>query len=133
MEKEKARQLVETVEEAKPTPTRALQPQDLKIVQSKMVLETKADGEQSSQSARHEIEIHNSGNVPYKGIQLKFVYLSRSGKALQTKTHSITHTVLPGATLKLADINVNDISSSVAGLQTTVIYADIGSSNPSNQ
>jgi len=39
LQKEQAQKLVETVEEAKPTATRVLGPQDLRIVLAKMALE----------------------------------------------------------------------------------------------
>ena len=133
LEKEQARQHVETVEEAKPTFTRVQKPQDLKIVQSKMELEKKTDTGKPLNTARHEIEIHNGGNVPYKEIQIRFVYLSRTGNKLETRTHSIDQSILPGTTLKLASFRVDGIPSSVTNLQATIICADIAPSIPPKQ
>lgn len=133
LEKKQARQLVETVEEAKPTSTRVFAPRDLKIVQSKMELETKVNRETSSQTALHEVEIYNGGNVSYREIQLKFVYLSRGGKELEVRIHPVVQTIPPGSTVKLANIEVDNIPSSAAILQTTIIYADIGPSTRASQ
>jgi hypothetical protein len=133
LEKEQTKKLVETVEEAKPTATRVLNPQDLKIVQSKLVLETRDEGGKQSHTARHEIEIYNGGNVSYMKIQLRLDYLNRSGKKIETRTHAIVQTISPGATLKLPSIAIDNVPSSAADLQTTIVYADIATSTPPNQ
>jgi len=94
-----------------------------------MVLERNAGTTKPSFSARHEIEIFNRGNVPYKEMRLNFVYLSRTGKALETRTYSIGQTILPGATLKLTDIRMAGFSSSAAESRVSIVYADIGNAS----
>ena len=119
----------ETVEKSEATAVRALKPADLEIVRSKMVLERNAGTARASFSARHEIEIFNRGNVPYKKIQLNFVYLSRTGKVLESRTHSIDQIILPGATLKLTDIRMVGLSESASESRVSIIYADIGNAS----
>jgi len=133
LEKEQAQQLVETIEQAKPSSTRALEPRDLKIVQSKMELESADSGDKTSSTARQEIEIYNGGNAPYREIQLRFAYRDRSGKVIASKTYSVTQTIRPGGALKLDNIKIADIPSSAATLQATIVYADIGLSSSSKQ
>jgi hypothetical protein len=119
----------ETVEKSEATAARALKPADLEIVRSKMVLERNAGTTKPSFSARHEIEIFNHGNVPYKEMRLNFVYLSRTGKVLETRTYSIGQTILPGATLKLTDIRMAGFSESAAESRVSIVYADIGNAS----
>jgi hypothetical protein len=133
LEKEEAQKRVETTEEAKPTATRVLAPQDLSIVESKMELATKLENKKTFHLARHEVEIHNGGNVSYKDIKLRFVYLDSSGKKLQSRTYSIAQTIVPGATLKLADIFVSDIPPAAASFQSMIVYADIAAPSSPKQ
>jgi hypothetical protein len=128
-EEEPAGLPVETVEKSEATATRALKPADLEIVRSKMVLERSAGTTKPSFSARHEIEIFNRGNVPYKEMRLNFVYLSRTGKVLETRTHSISQTILPGTTLKQTDIRMDGFSESAAESRVSIVYADIGNAS----
>ncbi len=123
LEQQQSSQVVEVVRQSKPTATRVLAPQDLVIVQSKTTLERKAGGK--AQIARHEIEIHNNGSVPYGGIQLSIDYLDRGGKVLASRTNPIASTVLPGATVKLGDITTDDLPASTASAKVAIVYADI--------
>ncbi len=127
LEKQQASQLVEVVQEAKPTPTRVLAPQDLEILQAAVRLEGAMGGQTESQVARHEIEIHNKGTVPYGKVQLDFSYLDRSGKILATRTQAVEQTILPGATLKIADLKIEGIPLSAVNSRIDILYADIGS------
>jgi len=126
LEKLQASQLVEVVKEAKPTPTRVLAPKDLEIVQSALRLEGVGGGKIESQTARHEIEIHNKGTVPYATIQLDLNYLDHSGKVLATLTQAVKQVILPGATLKIADIRIDGAPLSAVNSRVTIAYADIG-------
>ncbi len=130
LEKEQAQEMVETVEEAKSSPTRVLNPADLKITLSKMEPQPDTGQEKSSAIARHEVEIINSGTVAYKGIQLRFAYIGRDGEKLETKTHFIDKPIQAGATLRLSDISIDRIPSGAIKLDTTIAYADMGSPNP---
>jgi hypothetical protein len=130
LDKKKAQQMVETVEEAKPSSTRVLNPQDLKIVQSKMELQPAPGKDKESVAARHEVEIGNSGNVTYKDVQIRFVYLSAKGEQLGDKTQLIEKSVPAGTMLKLADISIGDVPASAVGLETTILCADIQPPNP---
>ena len=126
LEKEKADQVVEVVQESKPSPTRVLGPQDLDIVQSKMILEGASDMKPQSHAARHEIEIRNNGDVAYGEILLRFSYLDGMGKVRATKTQSVIRTLMPGAALVLSDILIDSIPASTADCRVSVVYADIG-------
>jgi hypothetical protein len=125
LEKEKSSKLVEVVKDSEPTPTRVLAPQDLEIIQSTMKLVREAAVKQLP-TARHEIEIRNVGKVSYGEIQLRVVYLDRNGKVLTTKTRSIAQTILPGITLKFADILIDGVPASAAACRVTIVYADMG-------
>ncbi len=46
-------------------------------------------------SVRNEIEIFNRGNVPYKEMRLNFVFLSQTGKVLETRIHSLAKQSCP--------------------------------------
>ncbi len=134
LEKEKAQQLVETVEEAKPTATRVLQPQDLRIALSQIVPETKKDkdGKQSS-AARHEMEIYNGGVVPYTEMQLKIDYRDRNGNTVETRTHTISRIVSPGSVLKAVNFTIEDVPSSATDALINILSADIApSASPNN-
>ena len=128
LEKEKAQQLVETVEEAKPSSTRVLNPQDLKIVRAKMEPHRKTVGEKPLHAARHEVDVYNGGKVAYAAFTLRFAYLSRSGETLETKTHPIAKPIQPGATLTIGDITVDDIPPLAVNADTTIASADIAPS-----
>jgi hypothetical protein len=123
LEKEQAQQMVEVARESKPTPTRVFAPQDLQIVQSRMQLETEPG--HKDRIARHEIEIRNSGNIPYSDIQLMFDYASRAGKQLATRTRSIPQKILPGDTINITDIAVTDIPASTADSKVSIVSADL--------
>jgi len=124
-EKETVDQPRETVEKSEVTATRVLKPQDLEIARSKTVLERNA-----GTAARHEVELVNRGNVPYKEVRLNFVYLSSAGKVVETRGHSVVQAVLPGAVLKLADIRIGGLPVSAVNARISIVYADIGNSPP---
>ena len=126
MEKGQAGRLVEVTQESPPSATRVLAPQDLQIVQSTTQLQEEPSGKRKSQTARHEIEIRNNGNVPYGRIQFRFDYLDRSRKTVATRNYSIVKTIMPGAALKLADIKADGIPALTASCTASVVYADIG-------
>lgn len=134
LEKEQAQQLVETVEEAKPSATRVFGSRDLKIVLSRIALEAKKDerGKQS-RTASHEIEIYNSGNVPYREIRLRIDYLDRNGNTVETRPHSLVQTISPGSSLKLANVSMDNVPSTAADAKITIISADIASPTASNK
>jgi hypothetical protein len=130
LEKEQAQQTVEKVEEAKPSPTRVIHPVDLKIRLSKMELQPDLSGEKQSAIRRHEVEIYNSGTLPYKGIQLSFAYYGRSGERLGTRTHFIGKSIPAATSLRLTDIVIDNIPAGATNLETAIAFADIESSNP---
>ena len=130
LEKQQIGRIVEVVQKSKPTPTRALSPPDLEIVQSKMQLEREAGRKGPLRTARHQIELRNSGSVPYAATQLRFAYLDRGGKVLDTRTHTVAQGILPGAILKVTDIVVSDLPSAVANCRASIDYADFGPAPP---
>ena len=130
MEKKRAGQLVETVEEAKPTATRVLDPPDLRIVQAGM---QPGDVPRGTAPARQEVEIFNGGNVAYTAIQLKITYHGSSGKRLGTTGYSIAQSIQPGATIRLESIPVADIPPDAAKSEIAISYADIVPGAPQKQ
>jgi hypothetical protein len=129
-EQKPAGQPMETVEKSEATATRVLKPQDLEIVHSKMILERNAGAAKPSVAARHEIEIFNHGNVYYKEIRLSFVYLSRTGKVLEARDHSVAQNIQPGTALNVTDIRMVGISESATNARVSIVYADVGSGPP---
>jgi hypothetical protein len=125
LEKEQAQQTVEVVRESKATPTRVFAPQDLQITQARMQLEKDSSNKEKIMAVRHEIEIRNSGNIPYSDIQLRFYYVSRTGKELATRTWSIPQKILPSATLSVTDILVTDVPASTADSKVVIVSADL--------
>jgi len=130
LEKEQAGRVVEVVQKSRPSLTRVFRPQDLEIVDSKMQLEENAGVKSQARAARHEIEIRNNGNVPYGEIQIRLLYLNRSGKVLTARTSSVARGILPGATLKVDDIVVGDLPDTVADCRVAIDYADLGPPPP---
>jgi hypothetical protein len=125
LEKQRAQEMVEVVQESKPTPTRVFAPWDLQVIQSKMQLEKDPAGNRESQAARHEIEIRNSGSVPYLEIQLKFNYFNRAGKELVSRTQIIPQRILPGALLIVTGIVVREVPASATDSRVVIVSADI--------
>jgi hypothetical protein len=130
LEKKEAQQQVETVEEAKPSSTRVLNPQDLKILQSRMEILSEPGKSKESAAARHEVEIGNTGTVDYTDIQIRFTYFSLRGERLSARTHSVAKSVPNGTTLKLSGISVGDIPASAARAEAAILFADIQSPSP---
>lgn len=127
LEKQRADQPVEIIQESIPTATRAFAPKDIQLSQSNMRLEEKADTSAPSNIARHEIEIRNIGTVAYEKIVLSFDYVDRGGKVLANRTYSVTRTILPDSALKLVDIVIDDVPLPTADFRVAVLYADMES------
>jgi hypothetical protein len=127
LEKEKSSRPVEIVQESKPSPTKALDPSDLKVLESKMSLEEKSEKPGESNIAHHEIEIQNIGDTTYQGIQLRFEYLDRRGKVLATKTYFVARKFLPRSTFKLDNIIIEDVPVAADRFRVDVDFADIAS------
>ncbi len=120
----------ETVEKSETTATRVLKPQDLEIGRSQMTVDRSVDASgKPFFAARHEIEIFNRGSVPYREMRLRIAYLSSTGKTLETKHHTIDQTILPGASLKIADLRTDGLTESPAASRISILYADIGNSS----
>jgi hypothetical protein len=119
LEKQRAVQSVEVVQQSRPTATRVLMPRDLEVLNPTMQME-------SGHSALHGLEIRNSGRVPYNRIQLRFAYLDRDRRTVATKTHSVERVIASGASIKLTDISIEKFPSSAALIQVSIVYADIG-------
>ena len=133
LEKEKANQPVEIIQESTPTATRVLAPNDIQFLQSGMKLEEKADNSSEFSIARHEVEFRNSGTVSYEKIQLSFNYMDRDGKVLANKTYSVAETIRPQSTLKLLDIAIDDVPKPTADFRAAVIFADIATAPASEK
>jgi hypothetical protein len=133
LEKRKASQPAEIVQESVPTATRVLAPKDIQILHSNMRLEEGFDKSSPFTIAWHEIELRNSGAVSYEKMELNFDYVDRGGNVLAERTNSFTQTILPDSTLKLVDIRINDVPVETADFRVAVVYADIGSDSDSEK
>jgi hypothetical protein len=127
LEKKQAGKPIEVIQESASTPIRALGPKDLEIVNSKMQLGEKPDGNNHSLTALHEMELRNKGKASYNKIQLSIDYMDRRGKALATKTYSIEKTIMPEAALHFDDIKIEGLPAQTANCRIAIIYAEIGS------
>jgi hypothetical protein len=133
LEKRKAGQPVEIIQESVPTATRVLAPKDIQILHSNMRLEEGFDESTPFTIARHEIELRNSGAVAYEKMELNFDYMDRGDNMLADRTHSVSQTILPNSTLKLVDIRIDDVPVQTADFRVAVVYADIGSNSGSEE
>ena len=131
LEKQKANQPVEIVQESVPTPTRVLAPKDIEILHSNMRIEEGPDGLNLFNIAWHEVELRNRGAVPYEKIQLRFDYVDRGGEVLADRTYSVARTILPDSGLELVDIRIDEVPVKTADFRVAVVYADIGSDSGS--
>jgi hypothetical protein len=98
-----------------------------------MRLEEEAGEKSQTRSARHEIEVHNHGNVPYGEVRFRLVYLDRRGKVLASQTRSVAQGIMPGATLSVADIVVGDLPNAAVDCRVTIDYADLEPAPPSSR
>jgi hypothetical protein len=117
LEKE-AQKPVDIVRKLKPSATSVLAPEELEILGSSMKLK--------GNTAHNQIEIRNSGKLPYKEIQLRIDYFDNSGKMIAVRNHSIAGTVMPGSTLKATDIPIENIPGSATRFRISILRADIG-------
>ncbi len=132
LEKQKADQPVEIVQESTPSATRVFAPRDIQLLQSDLRLEERTDNSGQRSIARHEIELRNSGTVAYDEIQLSFDYKDRNGKVLASRTHSIAQTILPDSTLKLVDIVIDNIPKPTSDFSVSILYADLARASVSD-
>jgi len=58
-------------------------------------------------------------------MQLRFVFLDRNGRVLATKTNLIAQTVMPGKSIKVADMAKNEIPPSAVMSKVSILYADV--------
>src|SRR5262245_50957724 len=114
---------VEEVKKSKPTLTRVLRTKDLKIVNATMELSQSASNE--TVDARHFVVIRNDGEPAYRNITLAFAYLTKEGKALETRTHLISDPLLPGKTVAVQDLVMKALPRGTSTCTPTVLYADI--------
>jgi len=127
--KEQQKQNADVVETFKPTPVRALQPQDLEITAAFMKpYHTAGVGQESA--AEHRIEIHNSGEVTYAEIRFKLDYLDASGAKLDSLFQQAIERVPPGNTVLTLDVLTDTIPADAADFDPTIVYADIESVEP---
>ena len=118
MEQEHAAQGSEVVQPSKPTNTRVLDPQDLEIVNP-------AVEQKSGSDVPGEIEIRNNGSVAYSQILLRIIHLDRKGKEVGSKICSVGQTVMPGASLKVADPRAEAGTAPAGKSEITVVSADV--------
>ncbi len=128
-EKKQAVAATEIVRESRPTATRVLSPQDLKIVEAKMEL-VGEDGkplkrEQGVATARHQIVVRNDGTSEYSGLLLSFTYLGHGDRVLETKTCAVARPVPPGQTESLGSIDIGGVPAAATRCLTKIVYADL--------
>ena len=124
-EKKQAAAVVEVVRQSKPTATRVVAPQDLMIVESKMKLVAASAKEQTTAAAQHEVVVHNDGPVGYGNVQLKFTYLGRGEKVLESKTCVVAKPIPPGQTVSLGDISIEGVPPAATRCTTQILSADL--------
>jgi len=125
METEQIQQVSEVVRNYTPTPTRVLEPSDLKILTAPMILPRGSANTGHQGDVGHKIEIQNSGNVTYSEIQLNLDYFDASGKVILTTPHNIKERISPGDTLLSTDIPMQNIPAEATDCRPKIVYADI--------
>ena len=114
---------VEDVRKSKPTLTRVLRPKDLQIVDATMELsQSSSDG---TVDASHFVVVRNDGEPAYRNITLAFAYLTKEGKALETRTHLISDPLLPGKTVSVQQVVMKALPRGTSTCTPTVLHADI--------
>ena len=114
---------VEDVRKSKPTLTRVLRPKDLQIVDATMELsQSSSDG---NVDASHFVAVRNDGEPAYRNITLAFAYLTKEGKALETRTHLISDPLLPGKTVSVQQVVMKAVPRGTSTCTPTVLHADI--------
>lgn len=114
---------VEDIRKSKPTLTRVLRPKDLQIVDGTMELSQSSSSE--TVDARHSVVVRNDGEPAYRNITLAFAYLTKEGKALETRTHLISDPLLPGKTVTVQELAMKALPRGTSTCTPTVLYADI--------
>jgi hypothetical protein len=132
LESEQGDKVVEVIQDSQTTPTRVLTPGDLEIVEPVVKL-ARGSGPERLPVARHEIEIRNSGTVPYRETKLRIAYLDRFGKVLTTRVQLIEKTIAPMTNVKFSDIPFQNIPPSAVACRISIVYADIGQATVKNQ
>jgi hypothetical protein len=119
IEKRQSEKSVETVKQSLSSPTKVLHPDDLQVVNSAMQREDRG-------SVLHEIQIHNSGSVPYSGIYLSFVYLNQAGTVVLAKTQPLNNvSILPEKDYSATNVQVEGVPSAAVRFQISVLSADV--------
>jgi hypothetical protein len=127
MDKERLQQgAADVVETIKPTPIRALEPEDLEITAVSMSLDSNAANSQGT-TTEHRIEIRNSGDISYYGIQLKLIYLDGSGAELGSQFQQVMEQIPPGLTVLSLKIPSSSIPQGAVDFRSTIVYADMES------
>jgi len=126
---------VEVVRESTPSRTRVIGPGDLEIVESKTELATSGAqiGQPVSKSspaaitATHRITIRSNARIAYRNLALKFSYLGRGEKVLETRTVPVAEFIQPGQARALAEIKEESLPAGTLKCLATIAYADIES------
>jgi hypothetical protein len=119
LEREQADQPLPVVRQVQPSPIRVISPQDLEIEGSTMQ-------QPSADSAVHEVEIRNSGNVSYSAIQLEFTYLDKTGKFLATRKHTLERVdIKPGQSFSSTGIPIQGVPGAASRCRVSILSADL--------
>ncbi len=114
----------DVVETFKSTPIRALNPKDLIISASSLSPGLSTEDFQGA-ATEHRIEIRNSGDVSYYGIQFLLVYTDATGAELGSRFHQAMERIPPGLTVISFQVPSSSIPSGAVRLSATTVYADI--------
>jgi hypothetical protein len=123
LEKEQMRQGNGNIQKFKSTPIRVLSPQDLKILNASMTLES-ANVPGGLPVARHSIEINNAGTVPYCEIQLRLDYLDANGEVIASIPYGIKDSIPPGDTFVSNNVLMQKIPDATVECRPSIVYGD---------
>jgi len=124
-EKQVAARPREITRDSKPTATRVVSPSDLEVVSSGMKTKEAGEAAAAGFSARHDITLRSTASVPYGKLMLSITYQTSSGIPIDSRSHAVTQIVPPGGTVRLPEIETDNLPRRPAACRILVSWADL--------
>jgi hypothetical protein len=118
LEKKDAENSKETIQQSQSTAIRVIAPEDLKIINVKMAIE-------SNKVARHQLTIRNDGKISYKRVNIRFTYIDKVGRELGQKEQLIEGILSPGTVQSKENILIQNIPENTKDVKVQIAFGDI--------